>query len=384
MNGNLNNKLNSYPGMSYLTFISLGIVLFLSCKGGTKNKESEAPPAAPAANIIAETPKQVKSIQITSPLKGDTCLFNQELTISYANNKRFPVDSVHLFYNRTRIATMDSTTRTFTFKIPAEKCGTNTIKIIAYHPNGREGSAIQSFVVKPDKKPRRLTHEIIKTYEHDPKASTQGLLYHEGYIYESTGIRGESTLRKTDLNTNTIMAMHKLKNELFGEGVTIYDDKIYQITWTSRIGFVYDLRTFREESTFHYQTHGWGITTMDNKLVMSDGTHQLHHLSPKGFDKIKTVEVYDNNGPVIQLNELEYINGYIWANVWLTDRIVIIDPETGAVVEELYLPNMLTPAEKSQIDLKEDVLNGIAYNQEKGTIYVTGKHWPKLFELKVK
>ena len=368
--------------MPYIYYIFFGILL-ISCKNETKSKEREQPVTVVAESIPADGPKFVKSIQIVTPLKGDTCQFNQKIKITYANLKRFPVDSAQLFFNNKLIVTLDSTTREFEFTLPADKCGTNTIKIFAFHPDNRQGSATQSLILKPDKAPRRLSYDLVQTYSHASDASTQGLVYHKGFIYEGTGIRGKSTLRKIDLENNKILSTLSLKSEYFGEGVTIYNDKIYQITWTSRKGFVYNIDTFSEETTFDYTTQGWGITTMDDRLVMSDGTHLLYHLNPGNFNKIKTVEVYDHNGPVEQLNELEYINGYIWANVWLTDRIVVIHPESGVVVEELYLPNMLTPAEKAKIDLKEDVLNGIAYNPGKGTIYVTGKHWPKMFELKI-
>jgi glutamine cyclotransferase len=360
----------------------LCVTLLPACNGRTARTGSVTV-TTPAESVAGPRFVQ-KSIQFVSPAKHDTCRFHQEIRIAYANNKRYPVDSAHVLYNNARVATLDSTTREFLFKIPPDKCGVNNLKIIAFHPKDRQGSIVQPIVVKPDKAPRRMGFEIVKVYPHDISASTQGLVYHEGYLYEGTGIQGESTLRKIDLVNNRQLDMFSLSSEYFGEGITIYNGKIYQITWTSRKGFVYDLETFRQESTFDYTTQGWGITTMHDLLVMSDGTHQLFHLAPAGFNKIKTVEVYDHHGPVHSLNELEWINGYIWANVWLTDRIVVIDPHSGAVVEELYLPNMLSPAEKVKLNAKEDVLNGIAYNAGKGTVLVTGKHWPKLFELKIK
>ena len=174
-----------------------------------------------------------------------------------------------------------------------------------------------------------------------------------------------------------------LDSQYFGEGITVYKDKIYQLTWTSQKAFVYDLASFTLLTTFDYSMEqGWGLTTMGDKLVMSDGSHNLYHLDPNLFSVVKTVEVFDNKGPVTNLNELEYINGYIWANEWLTDRIVIIDPESGEVVQDLLLPNLLTASERAKLDQNDDVLNGIAYNEKKGTIYITGKHWPKLFEIK--
>jgi glutamine cyclotransferase len=352
-----------------------------SCKGpAAKDKK----PAAIETEAAPNTVRFVKSIQFVAPVKNDTCRFHQPLRVAYANNRRYPVDSAHVLYNNRRVATLDSATREYTLRVPPDKCGINNIKIIAFHPGNRQGSILQPIIVTPDKAPRRLTFDIINTYPHDPSASTQGLVYHRGYIYEGTGIQGESTLRKTDPRANRDLAMFSLGSEYFGEGITIYRDKIYQITWTSRLGFIYDLETFRQEGTFTYNTQGWGITTMGDTLVMSDGSHHLILLDPTRFNKIKTVEVYDHHGPVHSLNELEWINGRVWANVWLTDRIVIIDPASGAITEELYLPNMLTPAEKIKLNTKEDVLNGIAHDPAAGTIYITGKHWPKLFEIKTK
>lgn len=380
MNGTRKIIINSH--MPCVIISLLCVMMIPACKGTAtrEKKTAEATLPPPPADAV----RFVKSIQFVSPAKHDTCSFNEEIKIAYVNNRRFPVDSAHLLYNNARVATLDSATREYTFKIPPGKCGANNIKIISFHPGNRQGSILQPIVVKPDKAPRRLSFEIVNVYPHATDASTQGLVYHEGYLYEGTGIQGESTLRKIDLLNNKQLDMISLSSEYFGEGITIYNGKIYQITWTSRKGFVYDLKTFRQEATFDYATQGWGITTMNDTLVMSDGSHQLFHLTPANFNKTKTVEVYDHHGPVHSLNELEWIDGRLWANVWLTDRIVVIDPATGAVVEELYLPNMLSPAEKIKLNIKEDVLNGIAHDAARGTIYVTGKHWPKLFELKTK
>ena len=365
-------------------YILLCIFLITACQGTNKAKNTEGTTVSPTTEESRSTgPKYVKSVQFVYPMKGDTCQFNQELKIAYANNKRYKIDSAHLFFNQRKIATLDSTTKEYVFKIPKKKCGTNTLKVIAFHPDNKQGVATQSFIVKPDKAPKRLNHKLIKTYSHATDAYTQGLVYTDGFLYEGTGQKGQSTLRKIDLENNKTLATLSLDNHYFGEGITIYKDKIYQLTWTSQKAFVYDLATFSLLPTFNYSMReGWGLTTMGDKLIMSDGTHHLYHLDPELFSVVKTVEVYDNRGPVANLNELEYINGYIWANEWLTDRIVIIDPETGEIIEELLLPNMLTPAEKAKLDENDDVLNGIAYNEKKGTIYVTGKHWPKLFEIK--
>ncbi|MDR0765768.1 MAG: glutaminyl-peptide cyclotransferase [Odoribacteraceae bacterium] len=371
-------KAKMIPGI--LSPLLLCATLLNACNWTSARKETRTTTTARDEN----TPKLVKSVQLIAPARHDTCRFNQQINIAYANNKRYPVDSAILLYNNRPVATLDSATRQLTFKIPPGKCGENTIKIIAYHPGNRQGSATLPLIVKPDTPPRRLAFEIVNTYPHDPAASTQGLVYHDGHLYEGTGILGESTLRKIDLDNNKLLHMYSLASKYFGEGITIHGGKIYQITWTSREGFIYDPVTFRQEATFRYPTQGWGITTDGNRLIMSDGTHQLFILSPATFSRLATVEVYDHHGPVHSLNELEWIDGHVWANVWLTDKIVIIDPATGAVTAELYLPNILDPAQKIKLNMKEDVLNGIANLPHRGTILVTGKHWPTLFELKTK
>lgn len=368
--------------MPYRYLFFLFLLVAVACQREKKGQEQQEKPATTTAR--SEGPKYVKSVQFVYPMKFDTCRINEEVNIMYANNRRYPVDSAHVFFNQKLIARLDSIQKEFLFRIPETKCGQNSLKIIAFHKGNRQGVATRTFTVAPDKAPNRLAYDIVRTYHHASDASTQGLIYHEGFIYEGTGLYGESTLRKIDLANDKTLSVLNLENQYFGEGITIYKDKIYQLTWTSRKGFVYDLATFSLETTFDYPTQGWGLTTMGNTLVMSDGTNKLFLLSPDMFTTMKTIEVFDNNGPVHNLNELEYINGKIWANVWLTDRIVVIDPETGIVTDELWLPDLLTPAEKSRLDDSDDVLNGIAYNPDKGTIYLTGKHWPKLFEIKIK
>lgn len=360
------------------------LIALFSCNGKkTTEQEGKTPPATEQGDA-EKGPRYVKSVQFVYPMKYDTCRYGEETTVSFANNRRYVVDSAHVFFNQRLIARLDSTEREFQFKIPETKCGRNNLKLIAFHSDNRQGVATQSFVVQPGEAPRKLGYELVKTYRHAPDASTQGLIFHDGHIYEGTGLYGESTLRKVDLEKDKILSVLSLESQYFGEGITIYKDKIFQLTWTSRKGFVYDISSFALETTFDYDSQGWGLTTMGDTLVMSDGSHKLYLLDPDSFSILKTIEVYDNKGAVTYLNELEYINGKIWANVWLTDRIVVINPKTGAVTEELLLPDLLTAAEKARLDSDDDVLNGIAYNEQKGTIYVTGKHWPKLFEIKIK
>ena len=222
-------------------------------------------------------------------------------------------------------------------------------------------------------------YQVVAWYPHDPEAFTQGLDFENGFLYEGTGLRGRSSLRKVDLNTGEILQIYNLDNQYFGEGIVIYEDRIIQLTWTSRVGFVYDKNTFELIESFTYPTEGWGITHDGERLIMSDGTATLYFLNPDTFERIGQLDVYDDDGPVVWLNELEYINGKVYANLWKTDEVVIINPDDGEVVGKIFLDGLLTPLERIGVD----VLNGIAYDQELDRIFVTGKLWPKLFEIKL-
>ncbi len=224
------------------------------------------------------------------------------------------------------------------------------------------------------------TYRIVNTYPHDQGAFTEGLVFEQGVLYESTGLRGRSTLRRVALETGDVLQRHALPDRFFGEGITLYGDKIIQLTWQSNIGFVYDKNSFELLRTFHYPTEGWGLTHDGQRLIMSDGTSTLHFLDPETLEDIAQVEVYDNHDPVTRLNELEYIRGEVYANVWQADRIAIIDPETGRVTAWIDLEGLLDAEDYGE---PEDVLNGIAYDPETDRLFVTGKLWPRLFEIEL-
>ena len=224
--------------------------------------------------------------------------------------------------------------------------------------------------------PTLYTYEIIESYNHDEMAFTQGLEFIDGFLFESTGLFGESTLRKVDLKTGNVLEFIDLEDQYFGEGITIMKDKIIQLTWISNIGFIYEKETFQLVSEFSYPTEGWGITNNGIHLIMSDGTSTLYFLDPETFETVKQIEVVDKE-PVINLNELEYIHGKIYANIWYQDRIAIINPETGIV--EGWIDMTGINNEDSQDPTK--VLNGIAYDSEKDRIFITGKRWSKLFQI---
>jgi glutamine cyclotransferase len=224
------------------------------------------------------------------------------------------------------------------------------------------------------------TYNIVNTYSHDRNAFTQGLVFEDGVLYEGTGRFGQSTLRRVELETGVVLQIRELSDQFFGEGIAIYEDKIIQLTWQSNIGFVYDKDSFELLQEFNYSTEGWGITHDGERLIMSDGTSTLHFLDPQTFEEIGQLEVFDNDGPITRLNELEYIQGEIYANIWQTDWVARIAPETGRVIGWVELGGLLTAEDLSE---PVDVLNGIAYDAEADRLFVTGKLWPKLFEIEL-
>ena len=222
------------------------------------------------------------------------------------------------------------------------------------------------------------SYGIVNAYPHDPSAYTQGLVIEKGVLYESTGLRGESSLRRVDLVSGSVLQARKLPDTYFGEGITVWQDRIVQLTWQSRVGFVYDRDTFDLLSQFSYSTEGWGITHDDRNLIMSDGSATLRFLDPDSLAVVGQVVVRDGGTPVSRLNELEYIDGEVYANIWQTDCIAQIDPVTGQVVGWIDLSGILSPEDRKE---RVDVLNGIAYDADERRLFVTGKWWPKLFEI---
>ncbi|MBF0279633.1 MAG: glutaminyl-peptide cyclotransferase [SAR324 cluster bacterium] len=223
-------------------------------------------------------------------------------------------------------------------------------------------------------------YKVIKVYPHDTNAFTQGLVYEKGVFYEGTGRYALSSIRKVDLETGDILKLKYLSEEFFGEGLTLFGNRLIQLTWHAETGFVYDPVSFELIQKFQYSSEGWGLTHNGEFLIMSDGSATLHFLDPNNYSKIGEVEVFDQENPVTRLNELEYIEGEVWANVWKTDRIARISLETGKVIGWIELGGILDTKNLIQ---PVDVLNGIAYDQENKRIFVTGKLWPNLFEIEI-
>ncbi|MGD2146204.1 MAG: glutaminyl-peptide cyclotransferase [Anaerolineae bacterium] len=228
--------------------------------------------------------------------------------------------------------------------------------------------------------PEQYSYRVVNEYPHDPEAWTQGLVFDEGYLYEGTGLYGASSIRLVALETGEVLEMRPLPAEIFGEGITVYNgDKIAQLTWRNQIGFIYDKEDFELLDQFTYTSEGWGLTYDGSQLIMSDGTSTLHFLDPETLGETDTIEVAYAGTPVVRLNELEYIQGEIYANVWLTDWICVIDPATGYVTGWIDLQGLLGPEDAGEAD----VLNGIAYDANGERLFVTGKLWPSLFEIEL-
>jgi glutaminyl-peptide cyclotransferase len=222
-------------------------------------------------------------------------------------------------------------------------------------------------------------YRIVRSYPHDPQAFTQGLQFEEGFLYESTGQYGFSSIRRVELETGKVLQIQNLPSQYFGEGLLIWGNQLVQLTWTSGIGFIYDKASFKMGSQFRYTMEGWGITSDGQQWILSDGTSLLYFMDPKDQKITKWLEVKDGTTPIRNLNELEYIQGEVFANIWQEDRIARIQPENGQVVGWLHMDGLLTPAERA----RADVLNGIAYDKSQNRIFVTGKYWPRLFELQL-
>jgi len=229
-------------------------------------------------------------------------------------------------------------------------------------------------------RPQEYTFAIVAVYPHDTSAFTQGLAYRDGFLYEGTGREGQSSLRKVRLETGEIVQQVNLEPDFFGEGITLLNDKVIQLTWKSGIGFVYDLNSFRLLRRFSYSGEGWGLATNGRELFLSDGTSEIRVLDGETFQEKRRIKVHEGSTAVDQLNELEFVEGQVFANLWHSNRVARISPQTGDVVGWIDLTGLLSPMYRLE---PEAVLNGIAYDPIRKRLFVTGKLWPRIFEIKL-
>ena len=274
----------------------------------------------------------------------------------------------------------DSTPTSFFFSSPESPLAPSTSLLNPSGSGRAQESPLPVATPTVSEIPRWYTFLVVNSYRHDTNAHTQGLVFDDGWLYEGTGLRGRSTLRRVELDTGVVNQVYQLPARFFGEGVVIFGDRIIQLTWKSNVGFVYEKDSFELLDEFYYPTEGWGITHNGEHLIMSDGTETLHFLDPETLTEIDHIEVFDDEGPVLRLNELEFVQGEIFANVWQTDRIARIQPSTGRVTGWIDLSGLLSLNEGEE---PPGVLNGIAYDADNDRLFVTGKLWPRLFEIKI-
>jgi len=307
---------------------------------------------------------------------------NKEITITLKEENDKAVDKIQFFVNGKEI---DASGNSITLNTNDFGVGKHQVSALAFYP-GKTKKLNNSFEVFATEKPAIYTYEIINTYPHDTNAYTQGLEYYNGFLYETTGHYGESTLRKVEINTGKVLQKINLDKEYFGEGMTILNNKIYWLTWKAKKGFVYDLETFKLEKEFAYQksSEGWGLTNNGKDLIKSDGTNKIYFLDAETLKEKKSIQVYTVDRGIDELNELELINGKLYANKWQKNTLVVIDIETGVVEGLVDFRSLKKEMEKTQklVD-QDDVLNGIAFDKENNRLFVTGKNWGKLFEIKL-
>jgi glutaminyl-peptide cyclotransferase len=350
------------------------VILFIfSCKpGGTNHNGNDNNTNDTNQTVNKINPLKLKLIKNKNDTKiGDI------ITISIEGTDLNTTDTVQLNINKENIQKLSGASKLFEWDTKTAKAGTNSIDI-EFFREGVKYTRQEKVVLLSDVEPEEYTYKVKNTYKHDVKSYTQGLFYYEGYLYEATGLKGESTVRKVKPETGEVLRSFAIPNDIFGEGIVKFEDRIIQLSWESGRGFVYDFETFKLIEEFNYQGEGWGICTDGKYLFMSNGSQQIKILEPQSYTEINSFEVYDQKGPVKYLNELEYINGYIYSNIYQYDKIVKIDPQTGKVLAYIDLSGLLPMNDYTS---QTDVLNGIAYDKERNRVFVTGKNWPKLFEV---
>jgi len=361
--------------------ITLGIMLFawtISCSG----RSGEAGKADISRAAVVEEDRDAKLMKMLLPEENAEFRLNNPIIVSVAPEREGRLyDSVKIFFDGKPVAVMKS--GPWQIPVPPEMTGTTgrkSVKAVAFS-NSKIQTITRFVIIYSDVTPEKLIYKVVHSYPHDQDAFTQGLVYDNGVLFEGTGQTAGSSLREVELETGKVLRQHNLDQSLFGEGIALYRDRIYQVTWTNKVGFVYEKSSFSVINKIYYPTEGWGLTTMNETIVMSDGTNVLYFYEPEMFTAVSRVEVYDNEKKVDQLNELEYINGEIWANIWQTDLIARIDPASGKVNSYVDLSGLF-PGSK-RLEINADVLNGIAYDAVNDRIFVTGKRWPKLYEIRV-
>lgn len=352
--------------------LSFALVFLLSCC--RKN--------APQKSQVPDQQIKQKVTQLISPKANTIITCGDSVKISLKQiNRDIQIDSVVVASGKKPGVSVTGNPDKIYWQSAQSRVGQTTLRIMVYYANNEQESHNVNLVILSDIIPDNYAYRVIKKFPHDNEAYTQGLIFDNGILYESTGLEGKSSLRIVNISTGKPEKMISLDPQYFGEGIALYKDHIYQITYKSQIGFVYDKNTLNLIRSFDYQfLEGWGLATNGKDLIMSDGSAQLFFIEPEFFTQIDRIEVFDNKGMIESLNEIEYIKGKVFANVYGQSQLVIIDPLTGKVTGKVELRDLMP--EGSQGDYGK-VLNGIAYNSQTGHLYVTGKNWPVLYEIEL-
>jgi len=354
-------------------FIAVGLVGLLSCTDdNSKSSNKPAKPAVPPSTFRID----VQNDNGTSAYKlGDTI----ELAFSRTDST-LSIREIKFYMDNELISSGNSIDKNWTIPTDDLPVGSRRFRLETTFENGQIENKFKSITLLARRAPQTFDYELVEDYPHQTDAYTQGFYYEDGFYYESTGLNRRSSLRFVDMKTGEIKRSHILPAEIFAEGLTVIGDKVYQISWRNRRGFVYDKNTFELLDEFSYNTEGWGLTFDGQHLIMSDGSHNLYYLDPNSYSLVKTLEVYNHTGRVTQLNELEYVNGEIWANVYGDDYIVAISPSTGEVVKYVPLGDLF---DRRSYSGRADVLNGIAYLPNSDEFLLTGKLWPRVYRVKL-
>lgn len=362
---------------SFVTAVALSFPLFFSsgCSEGETPCED-----CPDTTTTAPAP-EVFYCKIDAPKNQSRVIIGDTITIavssSYGEEER-TLDRVDYYLDKELLGSSDSS-HTFDWASAGTLGGTHVIRAEAHYSDGKKGNQRVIVTVVSDEQPALQRYRIVQSYPHDVSSYTQGLVFMDGILYEGTGLNERSKLRKVDISTGKPIQNIDLADQYFGEGIAIFDNKIYQLTYTQQTCFVYDKETLGKLREFQFTSEGWGLTHNDTNLIMSDGSAVLKFLEPESFKEVRRIKAFDTNGEVTRLNELEYINGEIWANIYQTDQIARIDPTTGKVIAYINCAGLLSNQERQGTD----VLNGIAYDAVGKRLFVTGKLWPKLFQIEI-
>ncbi|RAR50952.1 glutaminyl-peptide cyclotransferase [Flavobacterium lacus] len=314
---------------------------------------------------------------------------DEKATLTISNTKNKTIDSIVYFANDKKVGTVTGA-KNVEFTLTDEKLGYQNLKALVYYENDYAEATHRIELISAIKEPKLLKYTLVNTYPHDIKAYTQGLEFHRDTLYEgtgngagnTTGLKGISSLRKTNYKTGEVYKKVEHPQEIFGEGITILNNKVYQLTWQNLIGFIYDADTFKEIKRFNYskRIQGWGLCNDGKMLYQSDGTEKIYFLNPESLQIEGNINVYSGANKIKSVNELEWIDGKIYGNIYQKDAIAIINPKNGAIESVIYLGD-LKKLVSQHPDI--DVLNGIAYNPKTKTLFVTGKNWDKMFEIRV-